>query len=85
LPDAESEIFLQTGLDRQDPQNKLICPSGGGERLVADDDGRIYKALALRHSGMRLRSAIADLRRQTRNLEIPGSLALLAPRNDGEL
>ena len=46
---------------------------------------------------MRLRSAIADLRRQTRNLEIPGSLAQrkidasinfaarLAPRNDGKL
>ena len=43
---------------------------------------------------MRLRSAIADLRRQTRNLEIPGSLAQrkidasinfaarLAPRNE---
>jgi hypothetical protein len=45
LPDAESEIFLQTGLDRQDPQNKLICPSGGAESLVADDDDRIYKAL----------------------------------------
>src|SRR3954451_2176003 len=41
-----------------------------------------------RHSRMRLRSAIADLRRQARNpysrwwLWIPGSLAVLAPRND---
>src|SRR5229473_5638576 len=44
-----------------------------------------------RHSGMRLRSAIADLRRQARNpysprgLWIPASLVSLAPRNDGIL
>src|SRR5260370_30844699 len=43
---------------------------------------------AIAHLRMRLRSAIADLRRQARNpysrwrLWIPGSLALLAPRND---
>src|SRR5713226_8145481 len=40
---------------------------------------------------MRLRSAIADLRRQARNpysrswLWIPGSLVSLAPRNDGSI
>src|SRR6202790_4608768 len=44
-----------------------------------------------RHSGMHLRSAIADLRPQARNpysprgLWIPGSLVSLAPRNDGIL
>jgi hypothetical protein len=41
LPDAESEIFLQTGLDRQNPQNKTDLPVGRRERLVTDDDGRI--------------------------------------------
>jgi hypothetical protein len=33
LPDAESEIFLQTGLDRENSADELICPSGGAERL----------------------------------------------------
>src|ERR1700674_4302037 len=59
--------------------------------------GMTRSYLFRRHSGMRLRSAIADLRRQTRNLEIPGSLAQrkidasinfaarLAPRNDAKL
>src|ERR1700736_6387973 len=28
LPDAESEIFLRTGLDRQNPQNKTDLPVG---------------------------------------------------------
>jgi hypothetical protein len=57
LPDAESEIFLQTGLDRQNPQNKLICPSGGEERFVADDDscmcgGRRASFLPLRSGAL---------------------------------
>src|ERR1700681_4684702 len=44
-PTPKAKYFCKTAWTDKIRKTKLICPSGGGERLVADDDGCSYKTL----------------------------------------